>query len=125
MLSWTRSFKVAKLMQLEWVPSYGPADGGDPHVREILESPAYVANQWPFGIGRWTGLTLPLDDDDAALLALSRQQLDQAQVDTVRMQLNNWNTLQKLYRDAGWNSASLSVFDGRQFERERVDYKAV
>jgi hypothetical protein len=101
---------------------YDPDDGRDPPAREIIETPAYMFNEWPFGVGRGLGITAPLDDD-ATLLALSRQHLDQVQVDFTRREINYWHALQKLYRDAGWdNGADPGAFDGVRFERESADW---
>ncbi len=72
-------------------------------------------------MGRGLGLSVPLDDD-AALLALSREHLEQARVDDVRHQVNYWHALQKLFRDACWDSANHSGFDGERFERESADW---
>ncbi len=111
----------AKLIHLEWVPLYNPSDGHDPPVREFVETPAYINNEWGFGLGRALGVVMPLDDD-AAFLAFCRQHFDDAGMETLRMQVNYWRALQKLYHDAGWDSTNLGRFDEVKFERERADW---
>ncbi len=109
-----------KLIQLEWVPLYDLADGRDPPVRQIIETPAFMVDEWPFGLGRWLGVRVPLDD--AAFLDFSRQHFNQAEMDHVRMEINYWRALQKLYYDAGWDSTNLDRFNGAEFERGRADW---
>jgi hypothetical protein len=110
-----------KLIQLEWVPIYDLSQGRDPPVRQLIETPAFVANEWPYGLCYSLGVTVPLDND-AALLALARQHMSQVGADTIRKDINYWRALQKLYRDAGWDSTNLDSFDGVKFERERADW---
>jgi hypothetical protein len=40
---------LGKLIRLEWVPSYDPADERDPPIRDIIDTPAFVNNEWAFG----------------------------------------------------------------------------
>ena len=83
----------AKLIHLEWVPLYDPSDEHDPPVREFVETPAYINNEWGFGLGRALGVVMPLDDD-AAFLAFCRQHFDDTGMETLRMQVNYWRALQ-------------------------------
>ena len=80
-----------------------------------------MANEWPWGLGHWLGgVAVPLDD--AAFLAFCRQHFNDAGMETLRMQVNYWRALQKLYHDAGWDSTNLGRFDEVKFERERADW---
>ncbi|KAK4236610.1 hypothetical protein C8A03DRAFT_35466 [Achaetomium macrosporum] len=55
-------------------------------------------------------------------VAVLRQHTDEINVDNVRWQINHWRALQKLYRDAGWDSNKPDNFDGDEFERTRADW---
>lgn len=117
---------IGKVTGLEWVPLYNPADAHEVPVRELVDTPAFMANEWATGVRAWTGgrVTVPLDDD-AAFLAISREFLgSESSMDNLRWQINRWRSLQKLYRDAGWNSdyPDSNRFDGDAFERTRANW---
>ncbi|KAF4230413.1 hypothetical protein CNMCM6457_005989 [Aspergillus fumigatiaffinis] len=94
-----------KFRTLEYVPFYDPDDGAEVPIRKITENPILFQNIWPGGI------RLPTDPQAAAQQCGERRDGR----DGIRRNINEWMALQKLYRDAGWESE----FNGELFEDRR------
>ncbi|KAF7128419.1 hypothetical protein CNMCM5793_003149 [Aspergillus hiratsukae] len=96
-----------KFNSLEYVPFFDPDDGAEVPIRKIMENPILFQNIFPGGI------RLPTDPQAAAQQCGERRDGH----DGIRRDLNQWRALQKLYRDAGWESE----FDGELFDNRRRD----
>jgi hypothetical protein len=96
---------LEKFQTLEYVPFFDPDDGAEVPIRKIKENPIVFQNIWPGGI------RLPTDPQAAVQQCGERR--DGRGV--IRRNINEWRALQKLYRDAGWESE----FNGELFDDRR------
>ncbi|CAI6336705.1 unnamed protein product [Periconia digitata] len=100
---------VSSFKNLAWVPHISSLDqvGDTPRMREILENPVLVGNMLP-GFIR-------LSEDPAQAI----QELDGPYQTQMRMRVNRWKAIQKLYRDCRWGTDG---FDGEEFGRIRAEW---
>jgi hypothetical protein len=84
---------VANLKDLEWVPYNQSGLIGMDNSRQIMQHPIKFQNIWPGGI-RYPR------DMEAAIEKLRREPGEHG-VSGIKHDLNQWWSLQKLYRDCG------------------------
>ncbi|RLL93462.1 hypothetical protein CFD26_100963 [Aspergillus turcosus] len=96
-----------KFHTLEYVPFFDPDGEAEVPIRKIMENPILFQNIWPGGV------RLPTDPQ----AAVQQYGENQDGRDLIRHNINEWRALQKLYRDAGWESK----FNGELFDNRRRD----
>ncbi|GIJ85587.1 hypothetical protein Asppvi_004446 [Aspergillus pseudoviridinutans] len=96
-----------KFNTLEYVPFFDPDGEAEVPIRKIMENPILFQNIWPGGV------RLPTDPQ----AAIQQYGENRDGRDLIRRNINEWRALQKLYRDAGWESE----FNGELFDNRRRD----
>jgi hypothetical protein len=96
---------VQKFTSLDWVPYF---DESSPNSRGIIENPICFRNSVSGTV------QLPLEAE-LAITQLRRESTEQ-NVSALRVEINRWRSLQKLYQDCGWNT---SGYDATELEERR------